>query len=262
MGHQRRGPSSVQPAQVAPGRPCGRGLQRRLGSCWGSLTGSGLLCALLCTAPVTGLACEPAEQAAAERRARELSRQLTRNASVEARRILREAKRELVHLESEAQKLEKKARRGVKRARRGVEKLQERGEEARELLEKFQPPPESSAPVHPDTAITCDGDTCTIDQETAARYAKEPMMLLHEGTILPLPSVGEETGLKILSLRPGGLGERLGLRPGDVLRDVDGAPLTALFRDPETQRRLARQRSWTLHLTRDGRSVHKSIALR
>ena len=85
-------------------------------------------------------------------------------------------------------------------------------------------------------------------------------MLLHEGTILPLP--GEAGGLRILSLRQGGLGERLGLRPGDVLRDIDGAPVTSLFRDPETQRRLARSRSWTLTFTRDGQEVRRSIALR
>ena len=196
----------------------------------------------------------------AERRAREISREVARHASVEARKILRKAQRELQHLEGEARKLEKKARKLEKKARHGIKQAREKGEEARDLLEKFQPPPESSAPVHTDTSILCEGDTCTIDQETAKLYAAEPMMLLHEGTILPLP--GEAGGLRILSLRQGGLGERLGLRPGDVLRDIDGAPVTSLFRDPETQRRLARSRSWTLTFTRDGQEVRRSIALR
>jgi len=247
MGTQQHAPSDVKRGPRARSSRSGRGFTR--------IFGSSLTCALLFTAPATGLACEPAEQALVERHAREISRAVARNASVEARRILRKAKRELQHLEVEARKLSKKARRGVKKAR-------EKGEETRDLLEKLQPPPQSSAPAHTDTSVLCEKDTCTIDQETAALYAKEPMMLLHEGTILPIPGTGSEGGLRILSLREGGLGERLGLRPGDVLHDVDGAPLTSLFSDPEAQRRLASSRSWTLTFTRDGREVHRSIALR
>jgi len=254
MGTQRHAPSTVNRTPRARNAGSGRGLARHLGS--------SLACAILFMAPATGLACEPAEQALAERRAREISREVARHASVEARKILRKARRELQHLEGEARKLGKKARKLEKKARLEVKKVREKGEETRDLLEKLQPPPQSSAPAHTDTSVLCEGDTCTIDQETATLYAKEPMLLLHEGTILPIPGAGSKGGLRILSLREGGLGERLGLRPGDVLRDIDGAPLTSLFSDPETQRRLASSRSWTLTFTRDGRALQRSIALR
>jgi hypothetical protein len=193
-------------------------------------------------------ACEPAEQAAAERQAREVAHHVSKRASAEGRRILRRAERELHKLRG--------------KVRRGTAHLRERGDEAKTLLQHLRPPPGTAPPQVADGAIVCDGNTCTIDQETAARFAGEPTLLLHEGAVIPAMSGTEITGLQIVSLRSGGVGERLGLRPGDTLTALDDAPVAAALRDPEVQRRLASKRSWVLSLRRDGRVETRTIALR
>ena len=100
------------------------------------------------------------------------------------------------------------------------------------------------------------------DYQKAARFAGEPTLLLHEGAVIPAMSGTEITGLQIVSLRSGGVGERIGLRPGDTLTAIDDAPVAAALRDPELQKQLAGKRSWTLSLRRDGRLETRTIALR
>jgi len=207
------------------------------------------LVALACLGLMTAaFACEPAEQAAVERRAREVSREVAHSAKVQAGNAARATKRELDEFED--------------KARRGARRVRERSDDAREMLNKYTPPPESTPPVHATSAIICDADACTIDRATVELYAKEPMMLLHEGSVLPLPGGDSEGGLRVLSLRAGGLGERLGLRPGDTLLDVDGVPLTDLLRDPAARQKLGGSRRWTLRLRRDGDEVRRTVALR
>lgn len=222
------------PADAAP-----RSVARARGLSW--------LLALGLAAP-TLAACEPAEQAEAERQARVVAQRVSSRASEEGRRILRKAERELGKLRG--------------KVRRGTQRLREHSDDAKEVLQQLRPPPGEAPPPVADDAIRCEGDTCTIAAETLARFAKDPAQLLHEGTVIPAMSGAEVRGLQVLSLRSGGVGERLGLRPGDVLLAVDDAPITAVMRDAETQRRLASKRRWTLTLRRDGSAVTRTIALR
>ncbi|HFE45224.1 MAG TPA: hypothetical protein ENJ18_06975 [Nannocystis exedens] len=189
-------------------------------------------------------ACTPAEQALAQNRAQEATVQTCRSASLHARRILRQTQRELQKLEIET--------------RRRAKKLQQRGHDTLEKLEKFRPPASTRPPTHSDTAILCEANTCTIERATVELYAKEPMMLLHEGAIAPLPG----GSLRVLSLRSDGLGERLGLRAGDTLVDVDGIPLMMVLRDRQTQRKLSVKRQWILSIRRGDQEIQRSIELR
>ncbi len=199
--------------------------------------------AILC-ACVLALACTPSEQALAERRTREVAGQTCRNASQHAHRILRQTKRELQKLEIET----------LRRAKG----LEQRGHNTLDKLSKFRPPAATRPPTHSDTAIVCKGDTCTIDQATMMLYAKEPMMLLHEGAIVPLTG----GSLRILSLRTDGLGERLGLRAGDTLLDVDGAPPMTILQDRQTQRKLSVKQQWILSIRRGDQLIKRSLELR
>ena len=193
------------------------------------------------------LACSPSEQAFAERRAREVSVEAGKTASQHARRILRQTQRELQKLEIETRNRAKGLR---QRGRDTLDKL--------DKLDKLGPPAATRPPTHSDTALLCKGDSCTIDRGTVMLYAKEPMMLLHEGAVLPIAG----GGLQILSLRADGLGKRLGLRTGDALVSVDDASLTAILSDPQTQRKLSVKRQWVLTIRRDDQLIKKSIELR
>lgn len=114
------------------------------------------------------------------------------------------------------------------------------------------PPPDQTAGPPEDPAVTRVGAHHFRVERAAVLAARR-----HAPTVRlqPVTRGGQLAGARVLGARPGTLVHRAGVRSGDVIRAVDGAPLHGPAQGVEAWGRLMRGEPVRVTVTRDGRSV-------
>lgn len=139
---------------------------------------------------------------------------------------------------------------------------------ARTVAAEAAPAPPSGAPtLSPPTSAAAPGEPVAVDQTLARddvqrRLAAEIPRILGETALRPVSLDGGVTGLQLVRVASGTLLTELGLRPGDVLTQINGTPTDSLPTLMGLWTSL--QGASTVHATvlRDGRPVELSVTLR
>lgn len=98
-------------------------------------------------------------------------------------------------------------------------------------------------------------------QRTVEQLRQNPAELLRRVQVVPEFDGGRMTGVRLAAGADAELLARLGLRPGDVVTAVDGAPVDSFARGQQIVAGLAKARSARVSVLRDGRSTDVTVSL-
>lgn len=93
------------------------------------------------------------------------------------------------------------------------------------LIPKFQRPTFGNEPL-----IKGDGTNFTVSRSDVKSQLNNYQSLLSTARAIPYtdPNTGEVMGFKVTQLQPGSLFQKLGIRPGDVIKGVNGEPVNSI----------------------------------
>lgn len=114
-------------------------------------------------------------------------------------------------------------------------------------------------PLATEDRIRCEAGHCVVERSLLAQLRARPESLLKEGLVVP--DAGPPAGLRLERLRPGGLGEQLGLKNGDVLTKINDQAVTSVEDLITFPSRNEPREELTLALSRGGEDLHVAIRL-
>lgn len=135
------------------------------------------------------------------------------------------------------------------------------GDEVRKLALATAPRASASTPV----AAQPQGPPAdvTVDRaELDTRLQNEMPRLISETTLVPVMSRGLVSGFTLTRIPQGSILESLGLRAGDVLTDVNDAPVDSFTTLVALWPKLQTASSVRARILRDGRPMEVSVAIR
>ncbi len=93
------------------------------------------------------------------------------------------------------------------------------------LAPKFQRPQLGNEPL-----IKTEGNNFTVSRSDVKSQLNNYQSLLSTARAIPYtdPATGEVVGFKVTQLQPGSLFQKLGIRPGDVIKGVNGEPVNSI----------------------------------
>lgn len=134
--------------------------------------------------------------------------------------------------------------------------------------EEHRPPPSDPLPDDPDLE-TIRGDITNLSDEHTVVQARgfallraDPSRLTRGARVLPSYKNGVADGFKLYAIRPTSIVGALGLKNGDTVRAINGAPLTNLDDALALYQSLGDATRFELDLTRRGRPVTLTIEIR
>lgn len=98
-------------------------------------------------------------------------------------------------------------------------------------------------------------------RRTVEQLRQNPAELLRRVQVVPEFDGGRMTGVRLAASGDAELLSRLGLRPGDVVTAVDGAPVDSFARGQQIVAGLAKARSARVSVLRDGRPTEVTVSL-
>lgn len=118
-----------------------------------------------------------------------------------------------------------------------------------------------TAPASPPGSVPCDAQGCRLGVCLTQQALREPATLLATLRVVPWFVDGQSQGFKLFAIKPDSLVAQLGVQNGDVLRSLNGLPVT----DPATAQTAwqAAQNSPILRLSflRQGQTIERTIQL-
>ncbi len=129
-------------------------------------------------------------------------------------------------------------------------------------------PPGRAAAVLPDPGLAgASGEPVALDHtlgrdDVQRRLAAEIPRILGETALRPVSEDGRVAGLQLVRVASGTLLTELGLRPGDVLIQINGTPTDSLPALMALWARLQDATALSATVLRDGRPVQLSVTLR
>lgn len=95
------------------------------------------------------------------------------------------------------------------------------------LPPRHEPPPRAEASFEiPDDAIRCTSETrCVITRAFLDDLFSNPARLERQARVMPSIRDGVPLGFKFYGIRPDSLPKRLGMRNGDLVNGINGAPV-------------------------------------
>ena len=129
------------------------------------------------------------------------------------------------------------------------------------------PPPAPPAPMEGEAAHAAAGEPVVVDQtlsreQVQRRLGSEIPRILGETALQPATEEGRVVGLRLLRVASGTLLTELGLRPGDVLTEINGTPTDSLPALIGLWTRLQNETALRATVLRDGRPLQLSVTLR
>jgi len=110
--------------------------------------------------------------------------------------------------------------------------------------------------------LTCDdAGACTLKHTTLALMLADPAALARQARVVPAFKDGEPQGFKVFGVRPGSLPRLLGLKNGDLISAVNGAPLRSIDDAMRVISELRRARQFTLTGERKGEPLKVSLTI-
>jgi hypothetical protein len=122
--------------------------------------------------------------------------------------------------------------------------------------------PAVPAPAGGEPPLRRDGEHVELPAALLAEVMADPMKLAGGARVVPHFAGGRGQGFRLLSVRPGSLVARAGLRNGDVLRGVAGVALTGPDAALEAWSRVREAREVEVELERGGRPLRLRSPLR
>lgn len=113
-----------------------------------------------------------------------------------------------------------------------------------------------------DSAVNCDGDTCTVDRAFVDKILSNPSLLAKQARVVPSRRGNEVKGFKFYGIRPGSLPKLFGMSNGDMVTSINGAPLTSIDEAMGLYTKLRRASNLTVVIDRKGKSITKDISIR
>ena len=101
----------------------------------------------------------------------------------------------------------------------------------------------------------------TLTRALVNQHLADPSSLMQQVRLVPSFRDGRWSGFKTLSVQPGSLIEKLGLRRGDVIKAVNGLPLDQPERLMTLLQHLQSGRRFEVELERDGQRVTQTLTL-
>ncbi|NCT69270.1 MAG: type II secretion system protein GspC [Rhodanobacteraceae bacterium] len=117
----------------------------------------------------------------------------------------------------------------------------------------------ATSPVAPAAPATAQAPTDW--QQTVARLRQNPAELARRVQVVPVLDGGKLAGVRLSAGADAALLNQLGLRPGDLVTAVNGAPVDSLARGQEIMASLAGARAVRVTVQRDGQPVDLSVGL-
>lgn len=124
-----------------------------------------------------------------------------------------------------------------------------------------EPEPPHFRPLDPG-AVRCRVDNdFVVDRAVIAALFDTPDQFSGHGRLLPSYQDDELQGFKIYAIRPGSLPKMIGLRNGDTLTALNGAPLTRSFPRKDVLDRLPTADTIDIDLIRKGKPLRIHLAV-
>jgi len=111
-------------------------------------------------------------------------------------------------------------------------------------------------------AIKCEGDSCTIDRDFLNKALGNPAMLAKQARVVPSIKDGETRGFKFYGVRPGSLPRLLGVKNGDMVKSINGQPLTSVDEAMGMYAKMRGASSLSVVIERRGATVTKDITIK
>lgn len=129
------------------------------------------------------------------------------------------------------------------------------------------PPAAAEAPPAAPALVASPGEPVALDrtltrEDVERRLAAEIPRILGETALRPISEDGRVIGLQLVRVAQGTLLTELGLRPGDVLRQINGTPTDSLPALMGLWTRLQGESELRATVVRDGRPLELSVSLR
>lgn len=110
--------------------------------------------------------------------------------------------------------------------------------------------------------VACESETrCTIDQAFVDAALANPASLAKQARVVPAMRDGVTSGYKLYGIRPGSLPKALGLKNGDLIRSVNGHPLTTLDETMKLYTKLRVEKTFILEIDRRGSPLTLTIEI-
>lgn len=111
-------------------------------------------------------------------------------------------------------------------------------------------------------AIKCEGDSCTVDRAFVNKMLSNPALLAKQARVVPSIKDGETRGFKFYGVRPGSLPKLLGVKNGDLVKSINGQPLTSVDEAMGMYTKLRNASSLSVVIERRGATVTKDITIK
>ncbi len=111
-------------------------------------------------------------------------------------------------------------------------------------------------------AISCEGDSCTVDRAFVNKMLSNPALLAKQARVVPSIKDGETRGFKFYGVRPGSLPKLLGVKNGDLVKSINGQPLTSVDEAMGMYTKLRNASSLSVVIERRGATVTKDITIK
>lgn len=111
-------------------------------------------------------------------------------------------------------------------------------------------------------AISCEGDSCTVDRAFVNKVLSNPAMLAKQARVVPSIKDGETRGFKFYGVRPGSLPKLLGVKNGDMVKSINGQPLTSIDEAMGMYTKMRNASSLNVVIERRGATVTKDITIK
>lgn len=114
-----------------------------------------------------------------------------------------------------------------------------------------------------DEAINCPSEgLCVVERAFVEQLMANPALLAKQARVVPSVKDGETVGFKFYGIRRGSLPRLLGLRNGDLLKQVNGEDLTSMDKAMELYTKLRRASNLSITIERKGKTMNKEIQIK
>lgn len=110
-----------------------------------------------------------------------------------------------------------------------------------------------------DEAISCDGDSCTVERKFVDKLMANPALLAKQARVIPDKN---GRGFKFYGVRNGSLPKLLGVKNGDLVTEVNGQALTSVDQAMGLYTKLRRASNLSVTIDRRGKTVTKDITIK
>lgn len=104
------------------------------------------------------------------------------------------------------------------------------------------------------------GERCVVSRAALDQLFENPSRLAEQARIMPSLKDGEFRGFKIYAVRPGSLPAEIGLKNGDLIKNLDGVALTSTEAGLEAVKRLRGAAAVDLDIERKGQRMRLHVA--